>query len=98
MSEATGADIEIIERVQGDGDHRCVVPNTVRINGQEVLMPADAPIDVSSIQSDDAVTVTLTLFCRSLTIKAETEDTTVARSFSGRVVHVQRDSNSAQSA
>ncbi len=68
-----GADIEIIERISSVDEYgnQVVMPNTVRINGHEVLIPADASIQISEIRSDDCVTVNLTLFCRSLTIKAE---------------------------
>jgi hypothetical protein len=68
-TERRGADIEIIDRHQGDTP--VLLPNTVRINGIEIPIPADAKIKVHEMSDSEAVTVTLTLFARSITIKAE---------------------------
>jgi hypothetical protein len=67
---ARGADIEIIDRYSGD-EPPMIVPNGVRINGVEVLVPKDAPIQVGEISSDQIVTVTLTLVARHLVIRHE---------------------------
>lgn len=68
-AERRGADIEIIDRHQGDVP--VLVPNAVRVNGVEIPIPADAKIKVHEMSNSEAVTVTLTLFARSITIKAE---------------------------
>jgi hypothetical protein len=70
---AQGADIEIVERSRDS--NLAVIPNVVRINGTEVLIPADSTIDVSEISSETLVTVTLTMFVRSLSIRHESVDT-----------------------
>lgn len=74
MPEATtalqGADVEIFERDSGT-DCGVIVPNGLRINGQEVLLPSDAKIVVGEISNSDVVQVTVTMFVRSLTIKRE---------------------------
>jgi hypothetical protein len=64
-----GADIEIIDR--SAGTLGVVLPNAVRINGTEILIPSDATIRVSDIAEDELVTVTLTMFARSLSIRHE---------------------------
>lgn len=64
-----GADIEIIDRSHGS-DH-VVMPNAVRINGTEILMPSDAQIQVGDIAEGEVVTVTLTLFVRTLSVRHE---------------------------
>ncbi|MFI8499450.1 hypothetical protein ACIGFK_13275 [Streptomyces sp. NPDC085524] len=66
---AQGADIEIVER--SPGSELAIIPNTVRINGTEVHIPADSAIDISEISSDAVVTVTLTMFVRTLSIRHE---------------------------
>lgn len=66
-----GADIEIIDRHPQGMTGRVLAPSAVRINGQEVLIPEDAVIQVSDISSSDFVTVTLTVFARSLSIRHE---------------------------
>jgi hypothetical protein len=72
VSELRGADIEIVERRQGlTGGADVVLPNTVRINGTSVAIPADSLIKVSDIADGELVTVTLTVFARSVTIRAE---------------------------
>lgn len=68
-SKAQGADVEIVERSQDSS--LALIPNCVRINGVEILIPADTTISVSEITSDDLVTVTLTMFVRSLSIRHE---------------------------
>jgi hypothetical protein len=66
---AQGADIEIIERCTTAP--LVIVPNAVRINGVEMLIPEDTTIQVSEISSDSLVTVTVTLIARSLSIRHE---------------------------
>ncbi|MGW7327493.1 hypothetical protein ACWGIU_02460 [Streptomyces sp. NPDC054840] len=68
-----GADIEIIDRSAGTPG--VVLPNAVRVNGTEILIPSDATIRVSDIAEDELVTVTLTMFARSLSIRHEPVDT-----------------------
>jgi hypothetical protein len=69
---AHGADIEIIERCTTA--QSAIVPNAVRINGVEMLIPEDTTIQVSEISSDSLVTVTVTLIARSLSIRHEPSD------------------------
>jgi hypothetical protein len=69
---AHGADIEIIERCTTGPS--VIVPNAVRINGVEMLIPEDTTIQVSEISSDSLVTVTVTLIARSLSIRHEPSD------------------------
>ncbi|MER5461660.1 hypothetical protein ABT010_13420 [Streptomyces sp. NPDC002668] len=69
--EAQGADIEIIERSKDATS--AIVPNAVRINGYEMLIPEDTSIQVSEISSSSLVTVTVTLIARSLSIRHEPE-------------------------
>lgn len=69
-NEVQGVDIEIIEKVKTEDPH-IVVPNTVVINGQEVLIPSGSRITIGEISDDDAVTVTVTMFVRSLSIRQE---------------------------
>lgn len=72
MGDLRGADIEIIERRKGPIDGADVVlPNAVRINGTSVAVPADSLIKVSDITDGELVTVTITVFARSLSIRAE---------------------------
>ncbi|MFF7329656.1 hypothetical protein [Streptomyces sp. NPDC008150] len=67
-----GADIEIIERrTTADDQPGFLVPNAIRINGVEVAVPADANIQIHEITNGDIVTVTLTLFARSISIRHE---------------------------
>ncbi|HOY82150.1 MAG TPA: hypothetical protein PLB92_08425 [Rhodoglobus sp.] len=68
---ASGAHVEIIERTSTTGPLGALVvsPNMVRINGQEVLVPEDATITVSPIDTQSVVTVTLTMFVASLSIR-----------------------------
>ena len=68
---AQGADIEIIERSRDAAS--AIVPNAVRINGYEMLIPEDTTIQVSEISSSSLVTVTVTLIARSLSIRHEPE-------------------------
>ncbi|MGW3298493.1 hypothetical protein [Streptomyces rubiginosohelvolus] len=68
-----GADIQIIERRINADDHAgTLVPNAVRINGTEIAIPEDATIKIHEITNQDFVTVTLTVFARSITIQPET--------------------------
>lgn len=76
---ATAADIEIIERVtaahfepDATGARSLIAPNEVRINGLPVLC-TDDPITISPIERGSCVTVTLTVFARSIRIGAEPE-------------------------
>lgn len=76
IASARGADIEIIEQGRTTDDTvggSVVIPNAMRINGVEVLLPADAVIKVHDISTSEAVTVTLTLFARSVSIRAEND-------------------------
>ncbi|MBP2581916.1 hypothetical protein J3A78_002394 [Streptomyces sp. PvR006] len=72
MAELRGADIEIIEQrkppVEGSD---VVLPNHVRINGVAVALPADSLIRISDITDDEPVTVTITVFARSISVRAE---------------------------
>jgi hypothetical protein len=73
MSELRGADIEIIERrINPDDRSGFLVPNAVRINGTEVAIPEGARVKVHEINDEECVTVTLTVFASSVTIRAET--------------------------
>jgi hypothetical protein len=70
----TGAVIELIERDRTPDDTTggsVVIPNEVRINGQPVLVPDDKPITVHEISAGGLVSVTLTLFARRISIRAE---------------------------
>lgn len=70
----TAADIELIERRRTTEDSAggsAIIPNEVRINGQPVLVPSDTPITVHEIRPDELVRVTLTLFARRISIRAE---------------------------
>ncbi|MEU8334796.1 hypothetical protein [Micromonospora tulbaghiae] len=73
-----GAVIEIVERraVPSNPDHSyadIIVPNEIRINGQRLLMPADAPVRVHEVEfrERDAVLVTLTVFAKRVVFAAE---------------------------
>lgn len=74
---ARAVDLEIVERVRkGRLDPMgVVVPNEIRINGQEVLAPLEHPVIVheQEINGTTAAYVTLTLFVRSLTIRQAEE-------------------------
>jgi len=67
-------DIEIIEHRAAKDDLGAIVPNAVRINGVEVLIPEGAKIQVGEISDSEPVTVTLTLFASSLTIRTEPDN------------------------
>lgn len=69
-----GADIEILERPTSGTSSRVLIPNTVRINGTEIAIPAGARIQIHEISEDEALTVTLTLFARRVTIAAADDD------------------------
>lgn len=64
-----GVDVEILDRSTG-GDE-VLVPSAVRINGAEILIPQDAKIQIRDITPDELVTVTLTMFARSISIRHE---------------------------
>jgi hypothetical protein len=71
---ARGVDLEIIEKpYSGDSpnDHNLTVPTCVFINGQEVLVPTGSKIVISEISDRDLVTVTLTMFVGSLSLRSE---------------------------
>jgi hypothetical protein len=74
----TAAIIEIIER-GADGTDRqgVIVPNEVRLNGVPLMASAEDPVIVHEIstRADELVRVTLTLFARRVSIRAE-HDTT----------------------
>lgn len=63
-----GADIEIIDRSSGD---KVLIPSAVRINGVTVPIPSGSTIKIHDITDDDAVTVTVTMFARRITIHHE---------------------------
>lgn len=77
--EPRGAIIEIIEKGRATSDaspgESVIVPNDVRINGQSLLASADDPVIVHEITSraDGVVRVTLTLFARRVSIRAEND-------------------------
>jgi hypothetical protein len=66
-----GAIVEIVEYTD-DPDPKIIVPNAVRINGQELLV-SDDPVTVESISmsAPGCVLVNLTLIARRVTIAAE---------------------------
>ncbi|TGB13854.1 hypothetical protein [Streptomyces sp. MZ04] len=67
-----GADIEIIERrINPEDRSGFLVPNAVRINGTEVAIPDGACIKAHDITDQNCVTVTITLFASSVTIRTE---------------------------
>ncbi|WP_369211308.1 hypothetical protein [Streptomyces flavofungini] len=73
MPELRGADIEIIERrVNSDDRNGFLVPNAVKINGTEVALPEDARIRIHEITNEDVVTITLTIYASSISIRPET--------------------------
>ncbi|MEU2403416.1 hypothetical protein ABZ609_03685 [Streptomyces rubiginosohelvolus] len=63
-----GADIEIIDRRNGD---KVLMPSAVRINGVAVPIPSGTSIKISDMTDEDAVTVTVTMFARRITIHHE---------------------------
>lgn len=72
--ERRGADIEILDRTTGDAD--VLMPSAVRINGVEVLIPSGAKIRIHDISDDEVVTVTVTMFARSVSIRHEPDPQT----------------------
>lgn len=66
-----GADIEVIERSAHEDAPGVLLPNSVRINGEDVAVPAGAQIQVHAISDSELVTVTLTVFARSLSVRHE---------------------------
>lgn len=72
VADVRGADIEIIERRKAPGEGADVVlPNHVRINGAPVAVPAGSLIQIGDISDGELVTVTITVFARSVSIRAE---------------------------
>lgn len=78
MPEPVGAVIEIVERRTKPADPdsygaQLVIPNEVRINGQQLLLTQDNPIVIHEIKptDDSLVTVTLTLVARRVVIEAQ---------------------------
>ncbi|WP_394436277.1 hypothetical protein [Streptomyces sp. SGAir0957] len=74
LRERRGADIEILDRTTGDAD--VLVPSALRINGVEVLMPSGSKIRVHDISDDEVVTVTVTMFARSVSIRHDPDPQT----------------------
>lgn len=72
LDSVQGVDIEIVER-STDSSH-VVLPNLIRINGTEVLIPSEATIKIGGISESNLVTVTLTMFVRTLSIRHEPVD------------------------
>lgn len=71
LRELSGADIEIIERRETPDELGYLAPNSLRINGTEIAVPAGARINIHEITEDELVTVTLTVFARSVSIRPE---------------------------
>lgn len=75
-----GAVVEIIEK--GPALHKdeveILVPNEVRINGQQLLCSSDDPVIVHEVSTggDEAVRVTLTLFAKRVRYDYEGRDGT----------------------
>lgn len=78
MRDHRAAVIEIVERrkrpEQDSAGASLVVPNEVRINGQQILLPDNEPIVVHDIVGDDVVKVTLTVLARRIFIGHEDVD------------------------
>jgi hypothetical protein len=74
-----GIDLEIVEPVRDQDDldraNRVgvIVPRSMRINGSTVAWPADQPpiIEKLTVDGSEAAVVTLTLFARSVSVRAE---------------------------
>jgi hypothetical protein len=71
-----GAHIEIVEPYTERGGSDvgalpCIKPTVVRVNGVDVGLIQTDGVEVSTPGDKDAVTVTLTLLPRSVTIQAE---------------------------
>jgi hypothetical protein len=69
-----GADIEVIERRSAEEAPGVLLPNVLRINGEEVAVPAGAVIRVHDMSDSELVTVTLTIFASSLSVRREPAD------------------------
>lgn len=71
MTKPHGAVVEIIEYSDQPNEHGVIVPNSVSINGQELLTSADHPVTVHEVQmpGNGAVLVTLTLFARRIVVE-----------------------------
>jgi tagatose-1,6-bisphosphate aldolase non-catalytic subunit AgaZ/GatZ len=64
-----GVDIEILDRARSDIG--VIAPSAVRINGTEIPIPGGTKIQVHEISEDELVTITLTVFARSVSIRHE---------------------------
>lgn len=72
---AMAVDLEIVEAIPDDKIGRgALIPNRIRINGQEVLVPSNTTIDFEPFGNEGAVKVRLSLFVRSLKVGFETND------------------------
>lgn len=75
MTDARAAVFEIVERRRkpdaGSLGESIVVPNVVRVNGAEVLIPDGEPITIHDLSSKDVVKVTLTVFARRIFVGDE---------------------------
>lgn len=98
MSEIRGALIEIVERRKKPAEDSLgasvVVPNEVRINGQQIAMPQGAPITIGEVSSDDVVTVTLTVFARRIFVGHEDIDESVTNAVAAattRLIEARKD-------
>lgn len=70
---ARGINLEITERTKVLDDRNIVIPNTVRINGVEVLVPDGHPIELSDISADGPMTATITVYVGTLIVAHEME-------------------------
>jgi hypothetical protein len=70
-----GATIEIYGRrlrpSETSGGAVGIVPNELRINGERVLVPAGAIMQVHDVSDDGMVSVTVTMFVKRLVMDAE---------------------------
>ena len=72
QAAAAGIDITIYD----DQDESTVaVPKRVFIEGREVFVPEGTHIDLSSLSSLEAPTVTLTMFVRNFALRSGTPET-----------------------
>lgn len=73
--KAMAVDLEIVEAIPDDKIGRgALIPNRIRINGQEVLVPSNTTIDFEPVGNERAVVVRLSLFVKSLKVGFETDD------------------------
>lgn len=75
---AEGADIEILDTRSGSDRLGTIVPNSIRINGEEVLIPADANVEFGPLDHKNMVTVRLTMYVRSVSIRRSDPSMTVS--------------------